>query len=131
MVRVPAALALISLMSVSLAACGSPETTAPAAEDTAAATSTPAADAGPVMPDDAPPQEEAGPEEGAPEAVVDCNAEIGETAAARLVERCIAVSPATRPPCNALNTCEAIQGEIDRSCAMYDPGEAKPAECAA
>lgn len=130
MVRVPAALTLIGLMSVSLAACGSPEPTAPA-EDAAPATSAPVVDPAPVMPDDAPPQEEAGPDEGAPEADVDCNAEIGETAAARLVERCIAVSPATRPPCNATNPCELIQGEIDRACAMYGPGETKPTECAA
>src|SRR5690606_30308357 len=41
-----------------------------------------------------------------------CNAEIGRPAAARLVERCIRVSPATHPPCNAENPCEMIQEEI-------------------
>ena len=35
-------------------------------------------------------------------------------AAQRLVDRCIAVSPATHPPCNVANPCEMIQGEIDR-----------------
>ena len=60
-----------------------------------------------------------------------CLAEIGEARSKRLVERCIAVSPATRPPCNSANPCDMIQGEIDRSCAMYGPDEAKPKECAA
>ena len=60
-----------------------------------------------------------------------CLAEIGEARAKRLVERCIAVSPATRPPCNSANPCALIQGEIDRSCAMYGPDEAKPKECGA
>ena len=60
-----------------------------------------------------------------------CLAEIGEARSKRLVERCIQVSPATRPPCNSANPCEMIQGEIDRSCAMYGPDETKPKECAA
>ncbi len=60
-----------------------------------------------------------------------CLSEIGKTASDRLVERCIMVSPATHPPCNAANSCQMIQGEIDRSCAMYGPGEKKPAECVA
>lgn len=88
----------------------------------------------PEMPADAPPQEEVDP------AVVaatpagepgSCLAEIGPAASARLVERCIAVSPATHPPCNAANPCEMIQGEIDRACEMYAPGETRPAECGA
>lgn len=87
----------------------------------------------PVMPADAPPQEEVDPAVavtpvGAP---VSCLNDIGEAAAQRLVERCIAVSPATRPPCHVSNPCEMIQGEIERSCDMYAPGEAKPAECVA
>lgn len=60
-----------------------------------------------------------------------CRTAIGEEAAVRLVQRCIAVSPATRPPCNAANPCDLIQGEIDRSCNQYGPGEARPKECAA
>ena len=59
-----------------------------------------------------------------------CLAEIGEARSKRLVERCIAVSPATRPPCNSANPCDMIQGEIDRSCARYGADEAKPKECA-
>ena len=86
----------------------------------------------PEMPADAPPQEEVDPAvamtpAGAP---VSCLNDIGAETAQRLVERCIAVSPATRPPCNVANPCEMIQGEIDRSCEMYAPGEAKPSECA-
>ncbi|MDV6329547.1 hypothetical protein [Asticcacaulis sp. 201] len=59
-----------------------------------------------------------------------CLAQIGKAAADHLVKRCIQVSPATHPPCNVQNRCEMIQDEIDRSCAMYGPGEKKPDECA-
>ena len=118
---------IIALLAVTamVAACERPAE-APAAEPEAAA-------AAPEMPADAPPQEEVDPAValepvGAP---VTCLNDIGEAAAQRLVDRCIAVSPATHPPCNVANACEMIQGEIDRSCEMYAPGEAKPAECAA
>ncbi|MDO9078728.1 MAG: hypothetical protein Q7U72_14940 [Brevundimonas sp.] len=117
-----ALLAVTALVS----ACERPAE-APATE--AAAAAAPA----PEMPADAPPQEEVDPAValapvGAP---VSCLNDIGEAAAQRLVDRCIAVSPATHPPCNVANPCEMIQGEIERSCEMYAPGEAKPAECAA
>lgn len=131
MVRVPAALALIGLMSFLLAACGSPETT-PVGEETAPAATAPAADQTPLMPEDAPPQEEeAAPDETAGADAGSCTAEVGAAAAARLAERCTMVSPASHPPCNPANACALIQDEIDRSCAMYGPGETKPAECAA
>ena len=128
MVRVPAALALA--LALSLAACGSPET--PAAAEQAMATE-PAVEQTPVMPDDAPPQEEAGgPEEETANADAgSCTASIGEAAATRLAERCTMVSPATHPPCNPDNACALIQDEIDRACGQYGPGEARPAECAA
>jgi hypothetical protein len=45
-----------------------------------------------------------------------CEEELGAEAAQRLVDRCIAVSPATHPPCNAQNNCSMIQAEIDRNC---------------
>ena len=60
-----------------------------------------------------------------------CLSDIGKAASDRLVQRCIMVSPATHPPCNAANSCQMIQDEIDRACAMYRPGETKPKECAA
>lgn len=61
-----------------------------------------------------------------------CRDEIGETAAQALVQRCIQVSPATHPPCNVANPCELIQGEIDRSCALWTrDGETPPKACAA
>jgi hypothetical protein len=61
-----------------------------------------------------------------------CLDEIGQEAATRLVERCRAVSPATRPPCNTANPCAMIQSEIDRSCALWErDGEAPPDECRA
>lgn len=93
----------------------------------------PEAPPAPVMPADAPPQEEVDPALAAAPAgeAGSCLAEIGAEASARLVERCIAVSPATRPPCNAANPCALIQGEIDRACAMFGPGETRPAQCGA
>lgn len=120
-----AALALAALI---LSACGDrPETpvdASPLAEAERADTSDTAPLPTPLMPDDAPPQEELPLAPGAP-----CTAEIGEARAARLVERCIAVSPATHPPCNAANPCEMIQGEIDRACALWDRDGDPPAEC--
>lgn len=118
---------LVALVAVTalVAACQQPAET-PAPE--------PAAEtAPPVMPADAPPQEEVDPALAAapPGGPASCLEEIGPAASARLVERCIMVSPATRPPCNAANPCEMIQGEIDRSCAMYGPGETRPEQCGA
>ena len=86
------------------------------------------------MPEDAPPQEEteAPVEEASTQGpATSCSTDIGAAASAKLVQRCIAVSPATHPPCNAQNECALIQGEIDRSCAMYGPNETRPAECSA
>lgn len=86
-----------------------------------------------VMPVDAPPQEEVDPglSPVASGAEGSCLSEVGPAASARLVERCIQVSPATHPPCNAHNSCALIQGEIDRACAMYGPDETRPPECTA
>ncbi|HEX8472202.1 MAG TPA: hypothetical protein VF633_13910 [Brevundimonas sp.] len=114
--------------ALALAACGDP---APAKQAEAPAT---VAEQTAVMPEDAPPQEEteAPVEEASAEGPASsCLADIGATASAKLVDRCIMVSPATHPPCNAQNECAMIQGEIDRSCAMYGPNETRPAECAA
>jgi hypothetical protein len=49
-----------------------------------------------------------------------CATEIGAAAAARRVEICRDVSPATHPPCNAVNSCALIEDEIARSCALFD-----------
>jgi hypothetical protein len=57
-----------------------------------------------------------------------CEEELGAEAAQRLVQRCIAVSPATHPPCNAQNNCSMIQAEIDRNCLNT---ASPPAECRA
>ena len=65
----------------------------------------------------------------APVSEVACRDAIGASAAARLVERCIKVSPATRPPCNAANPCDLIQGEIDRSCKLWERDGDLPAAC--
>jgi hypothetical protein len=46
-----------------------------------------------------------------------CETAIGKELSGRLVSQCNQVSGATRPPCNAANSCDMIVEEIDRSCA--------------
>lgn len=127
--RLTAPLLALSL-ALAVAACGQ-------SDPAPAPAKAPAAAPAPEMPVDAPPQEEIGPDDGVDAALspqasnASCLSDIGATASARLVERCRAVSPATRPPCNAANPCALIQDEIDQSCGQYGPGEARPAECAA
>lgn len=128
--RLAPAIALLAGLSI-LSACDKPAETPVDAVEVAAPPTT-------VMPVDAPPQEEIDPTLAPAVALVpaippgqpgSCLAGVGAAAAARLVERCIQVSPATRPPCNAQNSCAMIQDEIDRSCAMFGPDEARPPEC--
>jgi hypothetical protein len=57
-----------------------------------------------------------------------CRAEVGARQADIYVKQCIEVSPATRPPCNALNPCALIIAEIKRGCRMLSPAET-PAFC--
>lgn len=57
-----------------------------------------------------------------------CSAEVGRSQAARLVDRCLEVSPATRPPCNASNACALIESEIARGCRIV--AEDAPGWCA-
>ncbi len=116
---------LLTAAALLLGAC-QPPAEAPAGQEPASATETAPE---PVMPADAPPQEEAvAPTEAAS---TSCELDIGSDAAVALASRCTRVSPASHPPCNPANPCQLIQDEIDRSCAMYKPGETKPAECAA
>lgn len=121
--RLPILLTAALLM---VAAC-SPQTESKAPDAAA-----PAAEAAPdpVMPADAPPQEEA---TASPASATDesCILDQGSDGAMDLVRRCMAVSTASHPPCNPENPCKLIQGEIDRACAAYKPGETKPAECTA
>ena len=123
--RIAPAFALLAGLSL-LSACDKPAETPVDAVEVAAAPTI-------VMPVDAPPQEEVDPglSPVASGGEGSCLAEVGAVAAARLVERCIQVSPATRPPCNARNSCAMIEAEIERSCAMYGPDETRPPECTA
>ena len=82
-----------------------------------------------VMPDDAPPQEDAiAPHEAG---AMSCTLDQGADGAAALAARCTAVSPASHPPCNPANPCQMIQDEIDRSCALWEKRGDVPAECRA
>lgn len=63
--------------------------------------------------------------DGASTAPLSCAADIGAAAAAKRVAVCRNVSPATRPPCNAENSCAMIEDEIARSCALFD-GKGEP-----
>lgn len=140
----PALAASLLALSLALAGCGQPQS-APAEAPTASAEaslSQEPIDAVPITAEPTPAPAPVAPPKPKTEPVVSkpaepvgepgsCLAEIGEARSKRLVERCIQVSPATRPPCNSANPCAMIQGEIDRSCAMYGPDEVKPKECAA
>lgn len=57
-----------------------------------------------------------------------CADSAGKKKAKELVDRCLQVSPATHPPCNAQNSCELIEDEIRRSCKLLGAGA--PAFCA-
>ncbi|APQ13544.1 hypothetical protein [Pseudomonas rhizoryzae] len=53
-----------------------------------------------------------------------CAQELGQKPAQVLATTCRALSPATRPPCNAANSCALLQDEIARSCALFGDAEA-------
>lgn len=123
------AAALAVVLSAGLAACGGDDAGGERAEAGGAARfddGGPPARTAPEMPHDAPPQEEVDPDM-APLPLA-CREQVGEAAAAALAERCRAVSPATRPPCNPANPCALIQQEIDRACGQHAP-DARPAQC--
>ncbi|WP_200844868.1 MULTISPECIES: hypothetical protein [unclassified Novosphingobium] len=61
---------------------------------------------------------------------ISCAADIGESAARKLVAQCREVSPATRPPCNAENSCAMIRNEVARGCAILGEDFAKTSACA-
>ncbi|AXB76897.1 nuclear transport factor 2 family protein [Novosphingobium sp. P6W] len=63
-------------------------------------------------------------------APISCAADIGESAARKLVAQCRAVSPATRPPCNAENSCAMIRNEVARGCAILGEDFVKTPACA-
>ena len=49
---------------------------------------------------------------------ISCLKKMGKAHADMLVKQCLQVSPATHPPCNSANSCELIEDEIRRSCAL-------------
>ncbi|SEQ91355.1 hypothetical protein [Sphingobium sp. YR768] len=109
---------------IGLAACGAP--TAPKVDDAANNSAAPAVVAGegndaaqsPMRTPTAAAETQAA-------RPLSCAAEIGSAAAAKRVKLCRDVSPATRPPCNAANSCAMIEDEIARSCALFD-GDGPP-----
>ena len=62
-------------------------------------------------------------------AAMTCDEQLGKAKAAELVRQCKNVSPATRPPCNASNSCDLIAGEIKRGCKIL--GDDAPPYCPA
>jgi peptide methionine sulfoxide reductase MsrB len=56
-----------------------------------------------------------------------CAKSVGKQVANELVRRCLQVTPATHPPCNAQNSCRLIEDEIQRGCGLL--GEKAPAFC--
>lgn len=118
MMRAVLAATLLATQALALAACSpTPDVASP-----------PSPGASTPEPEARPPRSPVPPER-VPISETPCRQAIGEAASAKLVRRCITVSPATHPPCNAANSCDLIQSEIDRSCALFRDGT-KPAECA-
>ena len=111
----------LALIALPLAACSSEGSPPPSAPENpaVAAPETPAAPAAPT----------------ASATVADnaatCLSERGKAVADRLVERCLAVSGATHPPCNVENSCAMMEDEIKRNCDSWPADGTKPAECAA
>lgn len=141
-------LSSLALVAVLLAGCGpgageaSPETAGTVATTTASAETAPELDAE----SDAPRREitdgsgesvgsedsGAATSDAAPAAAdgsgeASCRAQVGEAAAKALVDICLNVSPATRPPCNAANSCAMIEEEIRRGCNLL--GDDAPEDC--
>ncbi|MFN4297300.1 MAG: hypothetical protein ACK4FB_10705 [Brevundimonas sp.] len=112
-----------------LAACGQADEPVPPPAPPAAPAATPAAGAPALEP--TPPASPPTPGLLPGDEVGSCAEERGQAAAQALVDRCIQVSPATRPPCNTANPCAMIQGEIDRSCALWEDDDNVPEACAA
>lgn len=56
-----------------------------------------------------------------------CTKSVGKQVANELVRRCLQVSPATHPPCNAQNACKMIEDEIQRGCGLL--GDKAPSFC--
>ncbi len=57
--------------------------------------------------------------QGTPDSERSCIKEIGKKKAKALVNWCLDVSPATRPPCNVANSSKMIVEEIDRACKLH------------
>jgi hypothetical protein len=124
-------LPLLGMLTLVAAGCGGSESeTAPqGVESPSSAASTPLVP--PPSPASASPTENgyaplSSPE---PRQPVSCAADIGEAAARRLVAQCRSVSPATRPPCNAANSCAMIRNEVARGCALLGQDAADTPEC--
>lgn len=58
-----------------------------------------------------------------------CAEAIGDKRSALLVKQCINVSPATHPPCNAANSCEMINSEVERGCGFLADDPNAPDFC--
>lgn len=56
-----------------------------------------------------------------------CTKSVGKQVANELVRRCLEVSPASHPPCNAQNACKVIEDEIQRGCGLLE--DKAPAFC--
>lgn len=95
-----------------LAACSPPpeETLAPVAHEKVA----PVSEAAPEV------QAQTPAEQNLAAQPASCADELGAEAARLLVDQCLAISPATRPPCNAQNSCDMIRDEIRRGCGFGD-----------
>lgn len=126
----PLAALLLGPLVLPLAACGGSSGEEPRNMTASVPASTNAAD--PVAPDTTPNASRLAPikPSAAADTILSCAAERGQAAAQRLVKICTSVSPATHPPCNAVNSCAIIEDEIARSCALLGDEAASTPGCA-
>lgn len=124
-----ATLPFVTGIALVVSGCGSSEKPAPTPSGTSsAAASLPAEPSPSPLASEAlaPPGDAAPISQGLP---TSCAADIGDSAARKLVAQCRAVSPATRPPCNVANSCAMIRNEVARGCALLGEDADTTPEC--
>lgn len=123
----PRAVALAAMLALGLAACSGEASSDSANDDgpDVIASASEAAYTSMMASEAAETSESLSTDDGSPSSrePLTCSSQRGEGTAWQLARTCREVSPATRPPCNPLNSCAMIESEIARSCAVFDDGE--------
>lgn len=124
-------LPMVCTLALLASGCGGSGTSEPttAPSSTASADAPATSTATPATADSILPSTSASATSASTSGPVSCAADIGESAARKLVAQCRAVSPATRPPCNVANSCAMIRNEVARGCALLGEDADTTPEC--